>query len=277
MKVAAYQAPLLAEDGSSAIGLMHEQVRHCEARGVSILCFPEAILGGLADYSDNPGGFALRSDNGQLASVLAPLASDTLTSIVGFTELDRDGGLWNAAAVYQRGRVTGIYRKIHPAIRHSVYRPGSDTPVFRAGELTFGIVICNDSNYPELPRRMAAQGASALFIPTNNALPNDRASAKLNSAARRADIALAIQTKCWVIRADVAGGNGDYTSFGCSEIIDSQGNVVLEAPPHRAHLLVTELPSGSMREVMPLLDCTLKPGDGSDIVAPDLLETPRSE
>ena len=241
MKVAAYQAPLLAEDADSAIGLMHEQVRQCEARGVSILCFPEAMLGGLADFSDDPERFALRADNGQLASVLAPLASDTLTSIVGFTELDRDGALWNAAAVYQRGRVAGIYRKIHPAIRHSVYRPGSDTPIFRTGELTFGIAICNDSNFPELARRMEAQGASAFFIPTNNSLPNERASAKLNSAARRADVSLALQNKCWVIRADVAGCNGKYTSFGCSEIVDPLGNVVLEAPPQRAHLLVTEV------------------------------------
>jgi hypothetical protein len=52
--------------------------------GVSVLCFPEAILGGLADFSDNPGGIAIRTDDGQLTAVLDGLASDTVTSIVGF-------------------------------------------------------------------------------------------------------------------------------------------------------------------------------------------------
>jgi hypothetical protein len=140
---------LLAEDSSESIGRMQQCVRECETNGISVLCFPEAILGGLVDFSDNPGRPAIRTDDGQLTAALEPLASDTVTSIVGFTELGHDGALYNAAAVYQRGRVTGVYRKIHPAIRQSVYKSGSETPVFRAGELTFGIVICNDSNYPE--------------------------------------------------------------------------------------------------------------------------------
>src|SRR5215471_12912833 len=168
MKVAAYQTPLLAEGSMDAIELMQQRVHECEANGISVLCCPEAILGGLADFSDNPGRFAIRTDYGQLASVLAPLASDRVTSIVGFTELGPDGALYNAAVVFERGGVAGLYRKIRPAIRRSVYAPGSETAVFRAGELVFGIMICNDSNYPELAPRMAAQGATALFIPTNN-------------------------------------------------------------------------------------------------------------
>jgi Carbon-nitrogen hydrolase len=144
-----------------------------------------AILGGLADYSDNPGRFAIRTDTGELAFFLAPLASDTVTSIVGFTELSRDGTLYNASAIFQRGRVAGLYRKIRPAIGRSVYSPGLETPVFCAGELTFGIVICNDSNHPELSRHIAAQGATALFIPTNNGLPNRRHSLELNVAVQK--------------------------------------------------------------------------------------------
>src|SRR5690348_8736648 len=169
MQVAAYQAPLLAERSMDAIELVKQRVYECEVNGVSVLCCPEAILGGLADFSDQPGEFVIRTDNGQLASVLAPLASETVTSIVGFTEVSPDGTLHNAAAVFQQGRVAGLYRKIHPALRCSVYPPGSETPVFRAGELTRGIVICNDSNYPELARRMSVQGATALYIPTNTA------------------------------------------------------------------------------------------------------------
>ena len=44
MKVAAYQAPLLAAGSFQAIALMQERVVWCESEGVSILCCPEAIL-----------------------------------------------------------------------------------------------------------------------------------------------------------------------------------------------------------------------------------------
>jgi hypothetical protein len=37
-----------------ALGFIEARVRWCEAEGVSILCCPEAILGGLADYSTDP-------------------------------------------------------------------------------------------------------------------------------------------------------------------------------------------------------------------------------
>ncbi|HEV2687857.1 MAG TPA: carbon-nitrogen hydrolase family protein [Bryobacteraceae bacterium] len=241
MKVAAYQSPLLPEGSMRALDLIRERIAWCEEEGITILCCPEAILGGLADFSDNPARLAIRTDNGQLASVLTPLASDRVTCIVGFTELGCDGALYNAAAVFHRGRVEGVYRKIHPAIRRSVYAPGCATPVFGAGQLTFGVVICNDSNYPDLARRMAVAGATALFIPTNNGLPNGRASLELNAAARTTDIALATESRLWVIRTDVAGRNGKLTSLGCSEIVNPEGDVVQEARIEGADFLVANI------------------------------------
>jgi predicted amidohydrolase len=241
MKVAAYQSPLLPGGSMRALDLIREQVAWCEEARIQILCCPEAILGGLADFSDNPEPYAIRSDNGQLASVLTPLTSDKVACIVGFTELGCDGGLYNAAVVFHRGRVEGVYRKIHPAMRRSVYAPGCETPVFRVGQLTFGIVICNDSNYPDLAGHMAAAGAAALFIPTNNGLPDGRASLELNAAARTTDIALATENRVWVIRADVAGRNGKLTCFGCSEIVNPEGDVAQEGRLEGSDLLVANI------------------------------------
>jgi predicted amidohydrolase len=102
-------------------------------------------------------------------------------------------------------------------------------------------VICNDSNYPELARRMAVQGASALFIPTNNGLPNERASLKVNAAARSTDVALATENRLWVVRADMAGRNGKLTCFGCSEIVDPKGKLVQQARLGQEDLLVVNI------------------------------------
>jgi predicted amidohydrolase len=240
MKVAAYQAPLLASGSMDALGLIRKRVEWCEAEGVTILCCPEAILGGLADYAENPIKFAIAADAGQLEFALAPLKSDTVTTIVGFTEID-GGRLYNSAAVFQRGRVGGIYRKLHPAINRSVYDAGRRVPVFKVEQLTFGIVICNDSNYFEPARLMATYGATALFVPTNNGLPPARASAQLVTEARNADIARAVENNLWVIRADVAGRTAELVSYGSSEIVDPDGKIVHSAQRLHEDLLVAEI------------------------------------
>lgn len=155
MKVAAYQAPLLASGSvEEALGLIREQVDRCEVAGVEILCCPEGILGGLADYAAQPVTFAIDAEGGSLDRVLAPLASETVTTIVGFTEIDAQRRLFNSAAVFHRGSVIGLYRKLYPAINRSVYEAGDRMPVFTVGELTFGIVFCGSA------ARFGAVGAS---------------------------------------------------------------------------------------------------------------------
>ncbi|HEX6040313.1 hypothetical protein [Longimicrobium sp.] len=89
MKVAAYQAPLLAGGSLDALEHIRARVRQCEAEGVRVLCCPEAVLGGLADQHAHPARFALAAE--ELDDVLAPLASERVTTIVGFTERAADG------------------------------------------------------------------------------------------------------------------------------------------------------------------------------------------
>lgn len=239
VKVAAYQAPLPPSGSMEAVDLIRERVRWCEAEGVEILCCPEAVLGGLADYAARPEDFALDVESGQLAAVLAPLASDTVTAIIGFTETGGAGRLYNSAAVFHRGAVIGVYRKQHPAIRRSVYQPGDQSPVFTVGGLTFGILICNDSNFTELARAMVARGARALFIPTNNGLPPGKADVVAD--ARNVDTGLARENRVWVVRADVAGRVEGLVSCGSSAIVDPDGSVVPSACRFGEDLLVASI------------------------------------
>ena len=239
MRVAAYQAPLLEAGAAEAIDLIRKQVEECEAERIAILCCPEAILGGLADYADDPSASAIAAD--QLDSVLAPLASETVTTIVGFTERGDSGALHNSAAVFHRGSAIGIYRKRRPAVRRSVYEPGHDTPVFHVGGLTFGIVICYDSNFPELAGSMAARGAAALFVPTNNGLPPQKGGRELVAEARTVDVATAISNCMYVIRADVAGRAGELTSYGSSAIVNPDGAIIQAARELTEELLVAEI------------------------------------
>lgn len=112
MKVAAYQVYLPATASMEALYLIREKVQWCESQNVEILCCAEAVLGGLADYVENPTTIAIDVRTGQLERLLAPLASERVTTILGFTEIDNTGHLYNSAAVYHKGSVIGIYRKL---------------------------------------------------------------------------------------------------------------------------------------------------------------------
>jgi predicted amidohydrolase len=245
MRVAAYQAPLLAAGSMEALGLIQRRIEDCETSGVSVLCCPEAILGGLADYAEDPSSFAISTNRIEFA--LAPLASDAVTTIVGLTEVTDAGLLYNSAAVLHRGALLGVYRKLHPAINQSVYESGTETPTFQVGTLTFGIIICNDSNFREPAGRMAARGATVLFVPTNNGLPPSRAGADLVARTREVDVARATENGMWVVRADVAGRIGRLASRGASGIVDPRGLVARSARELNEDLLLVEIEVGVAR------------------------------
>ena len=238
MKVASYQAPFLIKDPKDTISLIRTQINRCESEGVSFLCCPEAILGGLADYSMNIYENAVNAVNSDLATALEPLASDSVTTILGFTEL-ADGRLYNSAVIFSRGLIKGIYRKMHPAIRRSVYTAGKKLPVFTINGFTFGILVCNDSNFLELSADLVSRGASAIFIPTNTALPRDRQ--EVTADARRVDIGIAADNNVWVIRSDVAGRTEDMIAYGASCIVDPTGNVLGSAKRGCEDLIIARI------------------------------------
>lgn len=241
MKVAAYQAPLQSIHSLEILKLIRDQIDWCEVNEVELLCCPETVLGGLADYSNEPARIALNVENGELNQVLLPLTSNLVTTIIGFTEVDAHDRLYNSAAVFHKGSVVGVYRKSHPFINRSIYEAGVAAPIFTIGDLTFGIIICLDSNYEQPAKAMAAQGATTLFIPTNNGMPEEKGGAKLVSEARKADIKLAKENNVHIVRADVAGRCNGFVSYGASEIVNPSGEVLEAAREMTSELIVTTL------------------------------------
>ncbi|MCW2602526.1 MAG: Nitrilase/cyanide hydratase and apolipoprotein N-acyltransferase [Pseudonocardiales bacterium] len=240
VRIAAYQSSLATGPGD-AIGRIRDQLQRCADESVDVLCCPEAVLGGLADYAADPARDAIRTDC--IETALAPLASDAVTTIVGLTELGAGGSLYNSAAVLHRGRVVGVHRKLHPAINRSVYTAGTQLRVFRIPCAVFGIVICNDSNFARPARRLRALGATVLFVPTNNALPPGRFDpGAVAGQARAVDVELARSNRLWVVRADVSGEWDGCRSAGSSGVTDPSGTVVQSAQGLGDCLLIHDIP-----------------------------------
>ena len=118
---------------------------------------------------------------------------------------------------------------------------GHGTPVFEAGDLTFGIVICRDSTYAEPARAMAAAGATVLFVPTNNGLPPTSGGADIVEQSRTTDIARAKDNGVSVIRADVAGHADGLVSHGSSGIVNLDGAVLRTAKQLQCDLIVADI------------------------------------
>lgn len=241
VKVAAYQAPYLPFGSMAAVELIARQVAVCEASGVEILCCPEAVIGGLAHESDgeSPGDVALGVANGELAAVLAPVLDSEITVIVGFTERDPSGGVFNAAAVVSGGRVNGVYRKVYPGYR-TVIDAGQSLPLFDHRSTPFGIVICNDLWYLEPVRVLAVAGAALLFVPTNSGHPHEVTSS-FRARGENLPIARAVENTTTVVVADIAGVQGNRVAHGFTSIIDPDGVVLARAEPLTETLLIADV------------------------------------
>ena len=100
-------------------------------------------------------------------------------------------------------------------------------------------------------KEMASRAATALFIPCNNALPPQKGGADLVTEARRVDMATAIASEMWVIRADVAGQAGGLTSHGSSAIVDPTGTVVQSALALSEDLIATAIDVTSPSAFLP--------------------------
>jgi predicted amidohydrolase len=99
----------------------------------------------------------------------------------------------------------------------------------------------NASNYIEPARVIASKGANLLFIPTNNCLKSHNADPALVTIARNKHIAKAIENGMAVVSADVAGRCGNYISYGCTNIIDSDGQVIASSKLLSEDLLIADI------------------------------------
>lgn len=208
---------------------------------MEILCCPEAVIGGLAREADgeSPAEVALGVADGELARVLAPLLDSAVTVIVGFTERDPSGRVFNSAAVLRDGRVAGVYRKVYPAYR-TLVSAGDSLPVFEHRSTTFGIAICNDLWYVEPARVLAAAGAAMLLVPTNSGHPRE-VTPSFRARGENLPIARAVENTTTVIVADIAGVQGNRIAHGFTSIIDPDGVVLARAEPLTETLLIADV------------------------------------
>ncbi|MQL50729.1 carbon-nitrogen hydrolase family protein [Desulfofundulus thermobenzoicus] len=190
------------------------------AKGARAILFPEMFLTGYMVW-DKVTELA-ESLDGQLIKKLSVLARRfNLMTICGFPEVNPGFLPYNSACIIDAdGTVLGAYRKTHLFGNELKYfTPGGDIPVINTSIGKVGVMICYDSEFPEVARVLALQGARLILSPTANMDPYS----KYQSVYLKAR---AMENGVFVAIANTVGTDGTFRFFGQSGVADPTGHLL---------------------------------------------------
>lgn len=239
MRVAACQPLYLNHDVEQALLTIVRYAEEAAEEEVALLCFPECYLQGYVHAPEDYGKVAIDLTSGDFSRNLTKLADLKPTLVFGLIE--RDGNdLHNTAVVVRKGELLGRCRKTMLLKGESMFRAGSEYPVFEVDGLRFGINVCNDLNFPESARVIAEQGAKLLVCPCNNLL--SPANAELwkhkHQEIRRER---ARETGVYLLSSDVVGEWNGRISYGSTSLIGPDGEIRAELDFMCEGLLIQDL------------------------------------
>lgn len=152
----------------------------------------------------------------------------------GFIERSGDD-LYNAAFVIAKGKLIGVYRKVHLfGDEPKLFAPGNTGfPVFDlfGGKLRVGVMICFDWVFPEAARSLALGGADLIAHPSNLVLPYAQGAMPLRS----------LENAVYSVTANRVGIDRRLRFTGASQICDPKGAILTRASEDRAEVISAEV------------------------------------
>ena len=245
-------------------------IERARRREVDLLVFPELSLTGYRLLHLTPR-VALAADAGALDQLAA--AAGPMALLVGFVEEDRQGVLYNSAALLRDGHPAFIHRKLYLP----TYGIFQEQRFFGAGrrlELASlpwgrtGVLICEDLWHPELARRLALAGTKLLLVPS--AAPGRIGGGEMPESAESWELltrSAALLNTCWVVYCNRVGWEEGSFYAGGSHVVRPGGELAERAPFLEEALLIAQLDlrdADRLRWKLPLLA-----DDRSDIAGPE--------
>lgn len=169
-----------------------------------------------------------------------------MTVIIGFADVDED--VYNAAAILHDGTWVDTYRKqflpnyaVFDEDRY--FAPGKEVPVFRRGDVTFGVSICEDIWYPAGPPEMQALQGGARLLINLSASPyhGGKGHSREQMLRTRAADNSAIVAFCNLI-----GGQDELVFDGGSVIITERGTVIARGAQFAEDFVVADVDAGAV-------------------------------
>jgi NAD+ synthase (glutamine-hydrolysing) len=203
-----------------------------------IVTFPELALTGYP-----PEDLLLKPQfiDANLAALQRVIARTPITAVIGF--VDRKDDIFNAAAVVHNGKLVLVYHKMYlpnygvfDEFRY--FRAGAASPVFKLGDATVGISICEDIWYPDGPFfHQALSGGAELLINISSS-PYHAGKGRWRErmlATRAADNTVI------VAYTNLVGGQDELVFDGDSLIFNENGDIVARGKQFEEDLIVADL------------------------------------
>ncbi len=150
-----------------SLTLATQAIGEASRAGARIVCFPECFLPGYRGQGKPvppPDAEFLERAWSATAQEAARLG---ISVVLGTERLVEGRLVASALVINQDGSRAGFQDKVQiDPSEEGTYAPGSGRSLFRAGPLTFGVVICHEGwRYPETVRWAAQHGAHIVFHP----------------------------------------------------------------------------------------------------------------
>jgi NAD+ synthase (glutamine-hydrolysing) len=176
-------------------------------------------------------------------AAMTKLASRThgITAVVGF--VDRREDIYNAAAVISNGELRSVYHKmflpnygVFDEFRY--FQAGRDCPVFKIGDATVGISICEDIWYADGPfvQQALSGGAEVLLnISSSPFHAGKRIWRERMLGARAGDNTVIVAYN------NLVGGQDELVFDGDSMVLDQSGKVIARGRQFQEDMVVVDL------------------------------------
>ena len=219
-------------------------IREAKKYRADMVVFPELALTGYPpeDLLLKPG--FIKANVNALQDVIQ--ATEDITAVVGFVELDSD--LYNSAAFISNKRLVSTARKaflpnygVFDEYRY--FQRGTVFPVYVMDGIKIGVTICEDIWYPDGPVLYQTLGGDAEVIININASPyhaNKQVMRERMLATRAQDNAAI------VVYVNMVGGQDELVFDGGSVIFSESGELLARAHQFEEEMIIANIDISSV-------------------------------
>jgi predicted amidohydrolase len=225
VRIALLQGPARTPDPEAGLAAVADAARRAAAAGARLLVTPEMSLTGYAIGADRVAELA-EPVPGPLTDRVAALAAEHGLAIAVGLPARTPAGVANTVAVLDRdGSLLATYAKAHlyGDVDRDAFVPGDVGVVqFRLDDLTVGLLVCYDVEFPEAVRAHALAGTELLVVPTGLMDPYGHVGTVLVPAR-------AYESQVFVAYTNRTGTEGEFVYCGASCVISPEGTELARA------------------------------------------------
>ncbi|MGQ9705689.1 MAG: NAD+ synthase [bacterium] len=239
IRIALAQINTRVGDLSGNVSLISRYVEQAKKLSADIIAFPELAITGYPpeDLLLKPSFIEdnLNAINELTKSILG------ITTIVGFVY--RKGGIYNSSAIIEDGKIVAVYNKMYLP-NYSVFdeeryfKHGDEFTVFKKGELTFGVNICEDIWIADGSAKVQSQVGGAELIINISSSPYH-----IGKPREREDMlrTRASDYNSFIAFVNLVGGQDELVFDGHSVVINPNGKILARAKGFEEDMIICDI------------------------------------